>query len=100
MSMTGLKPAPELRDRRTAADHVADAIRAAILTGTFASGATLNQVELAEHFGVSRVPVREALRRLEAEGLVRADAHRLVTVIGLSTERVAEIFDLRLSRDA
>lgn len=87
--------APELRNRRTGPDYIADALRAAINSGQLEDGAVLNQVELAEHFGVSRVPVREALRRLEAEGLIDASAHRRAVVSGLSPDRVAEVYELR-----
>src|SRR4051794_22192488 len=66
---------PPLAERRTASDEVADTLRGAIINGQFDDGQELNQVELARHFGVSRVPVREALRRLQAEGLVTAEAH-------------------------
>jgi len=94
MSLRDLPADSTLRERRTAADHVADALRAAILSGAFADGQEL-QVELAAHFGVSRVPIREAVRRLEAEGLVRAEAHRSAVAVGLTPRRIREIFDLR-----
>jgi len=84
-----------LQERRTTSDHVADSLRAAILEGQFDDGEELNQVELARHFRVSRVPVREALRRLEAEGLISAEAHRRAVVVGFSRKRVHEIFELR-----
>jgi DNA-binding GntR family transcriptional regulator len=87
--------APATRSRRTSSDHVADALRAAINSGHLADGAELNQVELAEHFGVSRVPVREAIRRLEAEGLIEAAAHRRAVVRGFDLAGIAESFELR-----
>lgn len=90
-----IAPTPELRNRRTTSDHIADALRQAISSGQLEDGAVLNQVELAEHFGVSRVPVREAMRRLEAEGLIEASAHRRAVVRGLSLERIAEAYELR-----
>lgn len=93
--MSPLPALPALTERRTASDEVADTLRDAIITGQFADGEELNQVELAKHFGVSRVPVREALRRLQAEGLVSAEAHRRVVVPGLNRERIAEIFEVR-----
>lgn len=86
---------PALRERRTASDYVADALRTAILDGEFADGEELNQVELATHFKVSRVPVREALRRLQAEGLVSAEAHRRAVVVGFNRKRIEEIFEIR-----
>jgi DNA-binding GntR family transcriptional regulator len=86
---------PPFAERQTASDHIADAMRQAIVAGQFEDGEVLNQVELAEHFKVSRVPIREALRRLQAEGLVSAEAHRRATVIGLNRELAAEIFAIR-----
>lgn len=93
--MNSLQSLPALTERRTASDEVADTLREAIISGQFADGEELNQVELARHFGVSRVPVREALRRLEAEGLVTAEAHRRVVVPGLNRARIGEIFEIR-----
>lgn len=86
---------PELRERKTASDHIADALRAAILSGALPDGAVLNQVTTAQHFGVSRVPVREAMRQLQAEGLISAEAHRQPVVRSLSIETIAEICELR-----
>lgn len=71
-------------------------LREAILSGEFQDGQDLNQVELAARFGVSRVPVREALRELQAEGLVLARAHHQVVVQGIPTERLNEIFRVRI----
>lgn len=93
--MNSLRSLPALTERRTASDEVADTLREAIISGQFDDGEELNQVELAKHFGVSRVPVREALRRLEAEGLVTAEAHRRVVVPGLNRARISEIFEIR-----
>jgi len=90
-----LAAVPAVGERRTTAGFVADALRAAIRTGQLADGAELNQVALAEHFGVSRVPVREALRALEAEGWITARAHRRAFVQALSPTRIAEIFEVR-----
>ena len=89
----GLSPA--LKARRTVSDHVAVALRTAILEGHFKDGEELNQVELAVHFGISRVPLREALRQLQAEGLVSAQAHHRAVVVGLGRDGVVEAFELR-----
>jgi DNA-binding GntR family transcriptional regulator len=56
----------------------------------------LKIAEVARHFGVSSVPVREALRTLEAEGFLRFDRNRSVQVIGLSVEGLHEIYEIRL----
>lgn len=89
LSFTGL-----LR-RRTTSDDIVDALREAISQGRFKDGEELNQVSLARSFGVSRVPVREALRQLQAEGLVSSQAHMRTVVTGLSLDRVLEVLDLR-----
>jgi DNA-binding GntR family transcriptional regulator len=84
-----------LRARQTAAGYVADSLRAAIQTGQLSDGTELNQVALAEHFGISRVPVREALRALEAEGWITALPHRRAVVQAVSPERIQETFEIR-----
>ncbi|MEV7039749.1 GntR family transcriptional regulator [Amycolatopsis sp. NPDC051061] len=81
--------------RRGLADEVADRIRDAIFDGTYALGSQLREVELAEALGVSRGPVREALLKLEREGLVRGEWHRGTTVTSLSEVDVAELDSLR-----
>ncbi|MEV5714892.1 GntR family transcriptional regulator [Amycolatopsis mediterranei] len=81
--------------RRGLADEVADRIRDAIFGGGYAPGSQLREVELAEALGVSRGPVREALLKLEREGLVRSEWHRGATVTTLSAEDVAELDSLR-----
>lgn len=86
---------PALRERRTTSDYIADALRVAIYDGQFADGEELNQVELAAHFKVSRVPIREALRQLQAESLVRSVAHHRTAVIGLSLDEMLELIEVR-----
>lgn len=81
--------------RRGLADEVADRIREAVFSGAYAPGAQLREVELAGALQVSRGPVREALRVLEREGLVRCAWHRGTTVTTLSAEDVAELDSLR-----
>lgn len=81
--------------RRITADYIADSLRAAINAGQLGDGASLNQVEIAAHFGVSRVPVREALRQLQAQGLIELRAHRISVVRGIDRHRLADVFTLR-----
>ena len=71
-------------------------LREAILDGTLAGGETINQVQLSRRFGVSRTPVREALRNLEAEGLVEFRPNRGVVIRDLSATEVRELFLMRL----
>lgn len=86
---------PGEADAGHAADHAYQLIRDEILSGRRASGEWLREGEMAEWTGVSRTPVREALRRLTAEGLVRYERHRGVQVQNWSVRDVDEIFSLR-----
>jgi DNA-binding GntR family transcriptional regulator len=83
------------KERHSVADRITDLLREAIQKGALADGTELNQVALSEHFGVSRVPVREALRALETEGWITAPTHYRAFVQGLSADRIEQIFDLR-----
>ena len=74
-----------------------DALREAILDGRLPPGARLVQEELAAHYGTSRIPLREALRRLEGEGLVLTSPHRGSIVRPLSPKDVADLYDVRLA---
>jgi DNA-binding GntR family transcriptional regulator len=80
----------------TAQDLVLSALREAILSGVLEPGARLRQEELADLFGTSRIPVREALRALEYEGLVSSEPHRGFTVTALDADDVEEVYDLRI----
>ena len=75
---------------------VVDAVRADIASGRVPPGFALRQEELAERFGVSRIPVREALRQLEAEGIVTVRANRGAFVRSFTPDELREIFDLRI----
>jgi DNA-binding GntR family transcriptional regulator len=86
---------PNLRERKTITDYLGTALRTAIYDGQFADNEELNQVELAEFFGVSRVPVREALRQLQAEGLVTSIAHHRTIVTGMNLAQILEAIEMR-----
>ncbi len=88
-------PVDRRLQRRTTSDTVADELRAAIVRGDFEDGKELNQVDLARQFGVSRVPIREALRQLKAEGLISSEPHMRAAVVGHTLERIVEILELR-----
>jgi DNA-binding GntR family transcriptional regulator len=75
--------------------EVLGALRAAILNGEIAPGTRLLETDVAERMGVSRAPVREALRQLEQEGLVESFAHRGAVVTGLPEDEVDAIYELR-----
>ena len=79
----------------TKADDLAVALEQAIVSGEIAPGTVLRQEQLSERYGVSRTPVREALRRLAALGLVSFEPNRGVRVRTLSTEELREAFLVR-----
>ncbi|THF61865.1 GntR family transcriptional regulator [Pseudothauera nasutitermitis] len=76
-------------------DQIADALRRAIADGLLPAGAMLRQDDIAARFEVSKIPVREALKRLEAEGLVRFNPHRGAVVASLSAAALAEYLEIR-----
>ncbi|MBM7073889.1 GntR family transcriptional regulator [Shewanella sp. OPT22] len=80
---------------KTRTQVVVEVLREKILSGEIAAGEPLRQSALAESLNVSRIPVREALLQLEAEGLVKFEAHKGATATKLSVEQVAELFELR-----
>jgi DNA-binding GntR family transcriptional regulator len=91
--MQSLTPAT----RRGLTDEVTDRIRAAILDGVLPAGEKVGEVELSRMLVVSRGPVREALVRLEQEGLVVSEWHRGSTVVELTRADIRELATLRLA---
>lgn len=80
----------------SAEEAVTVALRNAILSGRLAPGQRLAQAELAEQLGVSRIPLRDALRRLEEDALVKINGRRGAWVTALSMRDVAEIYEMRI----
>ena len=74
---------------------VCNVLREAILKGILKPGERLKQSELAEELGVSRMPIREALRVLETEGLILLEPHKGAIVKSISKEDFKEIYALR-----
>src|SRR5262245_50800369 len=81
--------------RQTLTSMTVDAIRERILRGHYPEGEPLRQDAIGSELGVSRIPVREALRQLEAEGLVNFNPHRGAIVSVLSLKQIRELFELR-----
>ncbi len=82
-------------EKARAADRAYEAIRRRIIDGSLASGDFLVEQDLAESIGVSRTPVRDALRRLESEGLVQMSGYKRAMVRDFTEEEVEECFELR-----
>ena len=85
---------PRIRPR-VLRQEVLGALRAAILANEIPSGARLLEAEIAARMGVSRAPVREAIRHLEQEGLVEFFPHRGAVVVGLPEAEIDAIYELR-----
>jgi len=81
---------------RTLSAMITDQLRQAILDGTHPAGSQLRQDALGEAYGVSRIPVREALFQLEAEGLVKIVPQKGAIVSELSLDEINDVFDLRI----
>jgi DNA-binding GntR family transcriptional regulator len=81
----------------TLGEQAADAIRNLIATGRLAGGDRLVEARIAEQLGTSRGPVRDALRLLSQEGLVRDEPRRGTFVVQLTEQDVREIYDLRVA---
>ncbi len=80
---------------RTVKNVLVESIRDEIIKGQLSPGQKLRQEELASHFNVSSMPVREALRDLEAEGLVTITPRRGAVVTRLTVEDLQDIYDIR-----
>jgi DNA-binding GntR family transcriptional regulator len=82
-------------DQGVASGRIADALRAAILDGSYRPGERIRQEDVAARSGASRIPVREALRMLQAEGLVTLIANSGAWVTRLTMAECAELYQIR-----
>jgi DNA-binding GntR family transcriptional regulator len=90
------RPSPNNGIPRTSlTEAVADRLREMIMRGEIQEGEQLRQEAIAADLQVSPIPVREALRQLEAEGLIKIIAHRGAVVSSLSSDDIEELFDIR-----
>jgi DNA-binding GntR family transcriptional regulator len=87
----------ELSIPRTIKDRLVEALRDEIIQGTLIPGHYLRLEEIAPRFDVSTMPVREALRELEVEGLVTIFPHRGAIVTKLSADELQDIYDIRVT---
>jgi DNA-binding GntR family transcriptional regulator len=88
--------APEQLPAHLARSLIEERLRNAILDGSLPTGTAVRQQELATLFGVSRMPVREALRQLEAQGLLAVEQHKGAVVAPLITWDATETYELRI----
>lgn len=103
-SNSGQAASARLRDSmvapRSVEESVTEVLREGILEGRLKPGQRLAQSELSEELGVSRIPLRDALRRLEAEGLVSIDGRRGARVSSLTAADVQEVYEMRMMLEA
>lgn len=92
-------PAQPLQSGRRS-EHLREAIEERIATGAYPPGSKLDETELAEEFGVSRTPIREALIQLNTEGLVDMRPRRGAVVIELPPQRLCEMFEVMAELEA
>lgn len=85
----------DLTEGRTLADKVFEDIQEDIITGRLAAGSKITEPGLAKHYGISRGPLREAIRRLEGRHLVTRVAHVGARVVSLSLRELLELYDVR-----
>jgi len=93
---SGVRVDETMRIRRSSlGDEIADRLRKQIMTGVILPGNRIYARDLQRDFGVSHIPIREALRSLEAEGLVHSTPSRGIVAANVGLEELAEIWDLR-----
>lgn len=90
----------DLIEYKLLAQSVFERLRSEILHGKLKPGEVLRQEEITARFGVSRTPVREALQRLQSEGLVTVFPHRKAIVATLPIRKIREIYDIRARLEA
>jgi DNA-binding GntR family transcriptional regulator len=98
--MTDQEPQENGVPARQSAEYVHRRVREAILEAEIPPGEIMSQVALADELGVSRTPLREALRMLQGEGLVEARANRRVRVAPISPNDLEELYALRVVLEA
>ncbi|MCU8587973.1 GntR family transcriptional regulator [Erwinia pyrifoliae] len=87
---------PDLSSAPSTSDVITQYLRRAILNGHFAEDKPVRQDEIARKFNVSKIPVREALKKLEAEGLVLFVKNKGATVTRMSAAELAQLFEMRI----
>ena len=97
MSRVGKGSTNTILTKLTIAEQVAAALRHEIATGQLPAGTRLPQIEIAQRFGVSTTPVREAFGLLQSEGLVQIDTHRGVTVFLHTIQDLVEHYEIRMA---
>ena len=83
-------------DHRTLRERILSTIRAAIVNGEIRPGTRIMEPELAERFGISRTPIREAIRQLESEGLISVIPRKGAIVASISPQDISNFYELKM----
>lgn len=95
-----LQDVPDLGSAPTTSEIVLRHLRAAIVSGDLEEGTPIRQDDVAKLFNVSKIPVREALKQLEAEGFVTFQRNRGAIVASLSEPEIVQVFEVRALLEA
>jgi len=95
LSDLDLGPLQALQERKSLGEHVFESLKHSIVRGKISSGEWLVESHIAETLGISRTPVREAIHKLEREGLVERQPRGGFTVLGLNRDNIQETFGIR-----
>jgi len=90
-----LGPLQAFQERKSLGEHVFESLKHSIVRGKISSGEWLVESHIAETLGISRTPVREAIHKLEREGLIERQPRGGFTVLGLEREDIEETFGIR-----
>lgn len=90
----------DVHNASSLSDMVYQKLENDILSGTYKRGDSLHEAALAQKLGVSRTPLREALRRLDQDGLIKSVPNKGITVNGITMDDILDIYDIRISIEA
>jgi DNA-binding GntR family transcriptional regulator len=90
-----LGPLQAFQERKSLGEHVFESLKHSIIRGKISSGEWLVESHIAETLGISRTPVREAIHKLEREGLIERQPRGGFTVLGLDRNDIEETFGIR-----
>jgi len=85
----------DLQKKQTLREQIADAIRDAIIKGILRPEERVAEAEMANKFNTSRTPIREAIRQLETEGFIKAQAHRGAYVASITAKDIREFYEIK-----
>src|SRR3990170_3684539 len=86
----------QIDNHLTLREKIVETVRNAIVNGQIAAGARVAEPDLADHFGISRTPIREAFRQLESEGFITVIPRKGAIVASLSAKDISDFYDLKM----